>query len=596
MKRQIAVAVGVGDAPPLPYLSGAINGARSFHEWASRLGYSSKLVIDDETPVTIERLRSELSTVLTVNNEPIHRLLLYFAGHGLIREAEEGLWLLSDWYKELRAVAVETLKRRLSMYYNIQQIAIFADSCRSLPPDIEAADLAPDPVLGRGPYRSPAPPTLDKFVAAQDGAETFMVPGNSPEEDRCLFSGLLVEGLWGAHPDAFSKILKGSITSRSLGAFLQSAVPTLASRYELNLVPSVSPTFPEGDDIYLEPETSLTPPVFPEWPPLDVFKRTMGIRGIKGVLGASSGIGYKRGGIASLQTPGEELVEQIHQQQRLRAFDTGAGFVIQSGLVRAVWTPRSLFAERHGYLWQIGHRSESPRLQHSAPVLIEFDDGMFAALTALPNFVADVIRDQRGISALVYRPDWEDKAPGRTEAALASMENGNLRTDQLITLAVGLRQEKHCDPVLGAISAYLYDAIGDIGSIHRMAYYYTLHGQPIPYDIALLGLLTGERRDERLWVRVPPVQEQKPRTEAEQQHEWTFKATPETWGEVGGLWPWLRQGWIFLDEPLDDRSPLIDRGLIQLTRCLKPGRFATLDSEGGRRIADLFNLSPNENR
>ena len=71
----------------------------------------------------------------------IHRLVFYFAGHGLIREAEGGLWLLSDWYGEQRAVAVEGLKR-LYMH-NIQPISIFSDSCRSLPPNMDAADLTP---------------------------------------------------------------------------------------------------------------------------------------------------------------------------------------------------------------------------------------------------------------------------------------------------------------------------------------------------------------------------------------------------------------------------------------------------------------------
>ena len=174
--REVALAIGIGDARPLPYLGGAVNGARAFHDWASKLGYDSRLLTDEDQPVTIARLRSELESVLKASDQPIHRLLLYFAGHGLIREAEEGLWLLSDWNNELRAVAVEVLKRRLYMY-DIQQIAIFADSCRSLPPDITAADLSADGVLGRGPVREQKQPAIDKFIAAQDGNATFMVPG-----------------------------------------------------------------------------------------------------------------------------------------------------------------------------------------------------------------------------------------------------------------------------------------------------------------------------------------------------------------------------------------------------------------------------------
>src|SRR5438105_2216541 len=127
--RKVAVAIGVGGPEHLPYLAAAVNGARSFHDWALKFGYDSKLVVDEDDPVTIARLRSELTAILQ-HPEPIHRLVLYFAGHGLIRGVEEGLWLLSDWYTEGRAVAIEALRRRLYRF-DIQQIAIFADSCRS---------------------------------------------------------------------------------------------------------------------------------------------------------------------------------------------------------------------------------------------------------------------------------------------------------------------------------------------------------------------------------------------------------------------------------------------------------------------------------
>ncbi len=131
-KRKAALVIGVSDASPLDYLPGALNGARAFHEWATALGYDARLVTDKEEPVTAARLRGELDRLLTKDDRGIHRLLVYFAGHGLIREAEQALWLLSDWSRELRAVNVEQLRRRLG-YYGVEQVAIFADACRSLP-------------------------------------------------------------------------------------------------------------------------------------------------------------------------------------------------------------------------------------------------------------------------------------------------------------------------------------------------------------------------------------------------------------------------------------------------------------------------------
>ena len=122
--RDVAIAIGVSDAKPLPYLAGAINAAHAFHKWASNFGYASTVVTDEVHPVTIARLRSELEALLAPAEGPIHRLLIYFSGHGLIREAEEGLWLLSDWHDELKAVAVEVLKRRLYMRHGEADIRI----------------------------------------------------------------------------------------------------------------------------------------------------------------------------------------------------------------------------------------------------------------------------------------------------------------------------------------------------------------------------------------------------------------------------------------------------------------------------------------
>src|SRR5262249_5402610 len=75
-KRKAAICIGVAQAGRLRYLSGAINGTRAFHAWASALGYDAKLIIDDPNPVTIPRLRQELEDLLrSATTAPIHRLI-----------------------------------------------------------------------------------------------------------------------------------------------------------------------------------------------------------------------------------------------------------------------------------------------------------------------------------------------------------------------------------------------------------------------------------------------------------------------------------------------------------------------------------------
>jgi hypothetical protein len=580
-----ALAVGVGAAPELPFLAGALNGARAFHHWAQEMGYDSSLLTDDDGPVTIAGVRSALEQLLSGRAKPTHRFAIYFAGHGLIREVEEGLWLLSDWRQELRAVAVEALKRRLTLY-GIDQVSIFADACRSLPADVDTADLVPDAVLGSGPGPRSATMAVDKFVAAQDGAETFMIPGDNPDDDRCLFSGVLLEGLWGARKDAFSKVLHDKVTSRSLGAYLQTEVPRLAEKYQHEVVPSVSPSFPEGDDIYFGEGPKVTAPEFAPWPPSAAFP--IGVQGRRDIAPPVPTDGTDAGA--------STLENRLKAQERPTHYETGAGFAIEGDPTVAIWTPHDVTAERDpgGPAWWRMRSANVQWLATPAPVLIEFASGNFAAVTALPEFIGSLVVNERGVAGLVYREIYaQEEVAGTTLRALGALEQGSLRADEATDIAVQLRQGKHADPVRGVISAYLYDSIGDIDSNRRMARFYIQHNQPIPYDVALLAQLTGELRDgQQLWTTVPAVPAREPRTEAERAVEWSHQPTPKASGQIGGLWPWLRQGWAFLDDPTSDGRTLVLPGVAEAANNLTPARFATLDPTGGRQLARSLQLEP----
>jgi hypothetical protein len=692
-KRMAALSIGVSDAKPLAYLGGATKSAHEFHDWARAAGYESTLITDDELPLTVPGLRAEFDKILAPGNDPIHRLVIYFAGHGLIREAEEALWLLSDWRSEQRAVAVEVLKRRLYRY-GLNQITIIADACRFLPTNLEAADLTADAVLGQGPSPRPATPAIDKFVAAQDGAGTFIIPGSTPEEDRCLFSRVLLEGLWGTKPSAFSTILTDKITSRSLAAYLQAQVPTRALRYGYNVVPTLSPTFPEGDDIYLSSGSLPAPPAFPPWPepratptessprptsadmaispsaysPAMGSPRTHGgvhpdgdsdpPRRRRGLLksaiaviavallaplmilhwsvrqhGGPSWPGLNRlplaigisialligvrflwrlissrysnkcsGPASELPTgdwvgdtiiPRTSLTRQLHSQLVPKAFESRSGFAIDGVKVTAFWTRADTIAKTQGQpnWWRVSRKQELV-LGDPVPAVVEFEGGSWGAPTAYPHAVGAMIADERGISGLIYREaDASKSGISATLEAIDQMEQGSLRANRASDYLFQLGSTRYAEPVLGVITAYLYDSIEDVESIRRIAAIFLQKNQAIPYDIALLAQLKAEWRDGLLWGHVPAVPERKQRSGTGQGSEWMYGEMDAGSGMVAGLWPWMRQGWALLDDPMDDESTLIATGLSQLSEYLQPARFATLNSQGGQKIVQLFGLS-----
>ncbi|XVU28581.1 hypothetical protein ACQPZJ_16485 [Actinoplanes sp. CA-054009] len=607
--RRAALAIGVGEAPPLPYLGGAVNGAREFHAWARGFGYESRLVTDEDEPVTAARLRGEFEALLSA--EPFHRLIIYFAGHGVIRELEQGLWLLSDWHAELRAVAVEVLRRRLALY-RVNQVAIFADACRSLPADVDTADLTPDGLLGRGPGPRSATMSVDKFIAAQDGTAAFMIPGADPEDDRCLFSGVALSALWGTQKEAFSKTMPGMVTSRSLGAYLQAEVPRLAETYRLKLVPSVSPTFPDLDDIYYGDGPAVEAPVFPPWPPAGALR--IGRQGVTapeadrdGALIVDRDDGFRQRADTYDDDYADEgmvlvsvdaLERRMRQQQRPDHYETGAGFAVDGERVTGVWTAAGTHAETagRGDWWRLGTPMagvpDLAPLPQPAPALLHLAGGAFVAVTALPGFIGSVVTGDSGAAALVYRSVYEPSTQAEpTEAAIGRLERGDLRAGDALDLAAELRFGKHMDPVRGVLGAYLYDSVADVESIRRMAYGYITHNQPIPYDIALLADLPAAPDDNGLLVvTVPAVPQRSPRTEKEMNLPWTHSATPEAIGVVAGHWPMLRQGWAYLDD--DPGSALVRPGLAELAPELTAARFSTFPHAAGLRLAKLFALTP----
>jgi hypothetical protein len=618
-----------------------VNGAKAFHEWATKLGYQSTLLTDEQDAVTMSRLRDTLEKVLMPAAGsaivPIHRCILYFAGHGLIREAEEGLWLLSDWYDDSRAVAVEVLKRRLYLY-NVSQIAIFSDACRSLPPDIQTSDLTADGVLGRGPCPPSPLVAIDKYIAAQDGAVAYSIPGINPEDDRCIFTGVLLQGLWGVAPSAFSPLLKTKVTSSSLGTYLVTEVPKVAAQYQLRLNPSVSPTFPDPDNVYFG---DMTPPpqapTFPAWPPPEsvaggapaaagpatvttvvVTPRELTAQGLskrdagglsvaKHILESVKESYMTMGQEPEAQGPGvgrpiDELPLPVGFGVQLKSQATSwitseSGFEVQGAQLTAVWLEAGLTVKpdlQSSARWIV--QENGARLERPSAMLVELDnesqERFFLALAALPNFGAFLVCDKWGAAALRYGSMVNDPITAlAVESALAAMESGALRGDQAETLARALRMGKHAAPVLGVIAAYLYDSAGDLESIRRFAQFYIEKGQPIPYDVAMLAQLEGYWRGSKLWVTVPQIA---PRINPQPNHEWDSAAIRGGEGVVGGLWPWMRQGWAFLDAPEDAGSQLIRTALLDAREHLTRARFATMDHAGAMLLSNAFQLQRQE--
>ena len=649
MPRKLCLAIGVSDSPPLDYLPGAVNGARAIAAWATANGYETQLLTDETSPIGVETITEALQgdgyphfakvgdgrDPLLRRGDKIERLLIYFAGHGLSRNGSEDLWLLSEWYGDQRAVGPSGLRRKLQRF-GVQQVTIVADACRSLPVDADSADLNADNVLGRGPYDGNVP-MADILQASSKYRAAFMIPGETAEDDRCIFTGVLEEALWGLHDGAFSSTRPlRCITSASLARHLWAEVPARAQKYSVELNPEIQPGCIEPADVYvLDPQPPV--PALRAWPEptaISAMGTTPTVDGTgkrgwstmrqpdKMILKSAAAEGAGRRQTASTRAPArltpaetiaadrtridharqvrEKRIARHHNayanEERPTHFKTRAGFAISGATARrGVLGPDAVAEDvRDATWWRIAPEAGDGssvwsygQLARPLPLLVELADGRWAGAAAMRDFIVTFSITNRGVESVIYRGFDTSHAP-KTEAAVAALRVGSISGRDAIDYAVQLRYDKHADPILGVIASYLYDAQGDIDSIRQIAFFYASARQPIPFDVAMLaGLASRRENDGTVVVDVPAVAARQPRSDREAHSPWTHEGTKAASAPVAGRFPWLRQGWTLLED--EDETPLIDPRLSTLRHHLAPTPFVTLDAEGGQKLnAMLF--------
>lgn len=649
MAKYACMAIGIARAEkPTAYLPGAINGAREFAKWARASGYDTELLDDgDEEAITVEMV-SETLTGLIARNSPVERLILYFAGHGIASGVGKELWLTSNWKSAQKAIHYNLLVYRLSLY-NIKNVTIVSDACSSLPTGPSNAQLTEDGVLGWRDVEQ-VPPKADLLKGTSLFKKAFMLPGTRPADSRCIFSGALMEALWGHRKEAFTRGSKRQINNFTLAAYLDKRLPDLATTYGLKIVPEIVTGVRPPDNVYVDPATrdiaASAPSAFVWPPPGDLDAASQGFEAEDAELSAEEWpaptvIGFTTAGsvpdedfLAGLEfvfsrqglpvpvvrregqrrtarrrpsvpksaSAGREkrarleqrFREEYRSEDRPIRFETRAGFAMAGDVPKQVVAPAGIAvrSERDGRWWRVGPDTDpnvTTRLERPVTLMVKLGNGRWAPVPIVPGFISTVSIAAGGVASLVLRvvdsligdPKKAALAVSATEAAVARLRAGPIKAGEAQDLAATLRVGKHVDPVRGVIAAHLYAAIGDVDSIRRMAAFYIENGQPIPYDIALLGQLRSERTRLGIMCSVPAVEKRAPETAGEKAVADYFGATWAGKGVVAGICPWLTQGWAMLDPA----PPLVPPLLSELSRARGNAPFTTLDAKSGARLA-----------
>ncbi len=555
--------------------------------------FDAPIVFSDHggTKVTSEQIREVLHPSILLNRP---RILIYFIGHGAFVESNQ-VWYLSEGRDQpYQRVNVGALQEVLETY-GPEQLCIFSDACQT--PEVGVGGAVPllDKNIGEFDF-----PLVDSFRSTAKGMKAFASKEYGP-----IFTHAVLEAIHGDDgPPALAidrlHLEKDRIvvSSQSLRVFLKSRVKELATLIQRNQKPRMHSGLDYFENDYLEVE---------KLPP--------SLEGSTFLSKTDSAISHS----AREQRNEEEEIKRSaasawrrdfwdHSTDLSHQFGYGTGAIISLGTSAngspiegpSFMVSRSA-SERfdpkgdendpggHYFLSKIsGNRHADVLRYDDLYVPIQFQSGFY---TAISMAVSQNDSNKRGVNAMgwIYSEAGTAREPDRLSSMqmFKGLVDGIILPEDIPFLAKSLRRDKHVDMLFGLVAAYLYDEVGDIEGIRRLAGFYPCHGQDIPFDIALLCRLEFQvNKNGQFEISIPAVSEDK-RSQNAGLPDYVWKSMPALENvRIAGLAPVFRSGWGRLS--LNESSSLF-KELGDLQGFLADSPVATIQGHcAGTELVQLF--------
>lgn len=585
--RRCAVVIGVDKTGDLPTLSAAATGAQKFATWATDQGIDVTLLTDaNGSAVSLGDVKNAVRAY--VRTQTFEQLILFFAGHGILRAPDYELWLLSGAPDDPNDAVNVPGSIWLARNARIPHIVFVSDACRSRPNTSKLSQIQGGLVF---PNESPTTPrpALDVFYGTLPGDPALEVPPDKAVANhRGIFTQCLLNGLKGIAPNLIVDIghkhlneTKWVIPSWMLKPYLEQQVPEVASGVHISLqqnpdirVESHPPRFLAEFPIF--PIVSTTAPLTPAapsvssiaipsmFPHTDKPRRNRVVRSLQddkfhqGTM--SDGSLTKGEKTQATESDMGLAINYLASVQGRKSFETRTGFsVFGAEVERAVVTGShcDLFLEAGVQSIRVW---DDDKAQSSRTALIQFRSGTGLPLAVIPGFIGTVVVQEGQVLTVNYVPSSGTDQYANYRVAIREIENrkafaavaarnGSLRFDTSMEAhAAGyhMRKFKSFDPTLGLYSAYAYAQAGQFDEVVSVYDLMAQEQKTVLFDVAMLasGL-----------------------THSSTPHVPLSKAAP--------FCPMLTQGWAFLDAD----HHLLPQKVRAASNRLIPGLWTTFDRE-----------------
>ena len=533
-----------------------------------------------------------------INENFIDRLVVYFAGHGIVRSLSDQFWLFTDAANDIReGIDVEAFKQGLLKCnigtHNAEvdgQLCLIGDACRNVSQDV--IDFHGDPIVTRA--GQPNDVQLDQFLSTGLGQFSLQVDASGEQSAYCLFSEVLLTGLSGdvvETIEAEHHQFKPAITNHRLANYLEDEVEKLAAECGENMKPDIvtgiRPPYNVYRRVVLPLPSVMSTQVFPLSPAIQVTIDNARNDDVDRKV--SSNLEYLGGTFGSV----ERTVTQLYDHTQISSrnyFLTVCDFP-----VTAVAASREALVEVVKY--GPSHNLIFSTDLDGAPILVQMGE-QWTLVPHYPGVVAVISGNSPG-------DIWQHKrGSDDVDTSLSDFSSTTpLRAAQAQEFADKIRRGKHQFPHQSVTAGYLYKFSNDYDNIARTAHYMArnLYSGPdyrhsgeriVPFDLALLCATKLEwRKDERGLVvaaaDLPAVEESPFNDGTGQRPPYTrvaFEARQSV--RLWGLAPIFHRGWRFMQTEQYLEIPETIRQIGANTR----GRSATsLMDKGVEMFLDVFN-------
>lgn len=575
MKR-CAIVIGINKTGLLPPLTGAVQGAKDFSNWAKSQNIDTVELTDETEPVKVQDILLAIKDF--VDKRTYGQMIIFFSGHGILKSANDEYWLLSEAPVMAHEAVNLTSSWVMAKKSGIPHVVFISDACRTNSNEellMEVTGLSVFPNLRFNNTET----VIDILYATRPGKPSFEVKPDSPtNKPGGIYTNCLSEGLRGRVPTIIKAMHEDGMIFKAIPAYelnehLKVAVQQAAANVNIELEQIPDGIITSRDPKHLARVRDSFSKVYPNTSPPILELKTPpppSKDSIQDLLQSNSTV--------------REFHNKLLEAKGRQSFETQTGFTIIGDLESRVFkntVTHDRFVENNSIQIRV---FDDPKNSHT--LLLQLGNNNIVPLAILESFIGTVVINKGEVINVDYTPSAnsnkfqmmdrvnseleERRAIVATSARLGIFQfKGNMY--QAIESASYLRNLKAFDPTLGLYSAYGYAQANDFSDVRSILSYMLNEKEAVLFDVYMLSLIDNDEIKTSDFFR--------PRKGNRVWNDNSIRSSG-----LAPFCPALTQGWSWL--PVTN---LLTDNIQKLGKYLVPGLWTTFNKKGVAKIENMLN-------